>query len=215
MARIFLDMPERIRRLPLDQRGFPIPKFVEWIDGAPDFRLMSTEHFAACMHHRRCWICGEPLGVNMAFVIGPMCGINRLSPEPPSHRDCARFAARNCPFLSQPMARRRERNMPEHRVVAGTMIERNPGVCAVWVTKGYRTFKPDGGGVLFLIGDPVAVEWYAQGRAATRAQIDRSVVTGYPLLEAEAARQGGRAMAVLSQSRRDFERLLDRNMVAA
>jgi hypothetical protein len=35
-----------------------------------------------------------------SFVVGPMCGINRNSAEPPSHKECAQWSARNCPFLS-------------------------------------------------------------------------------------------------------------------
>lgn len=29
----------------------------------------------------------------MTFVVGPMCELNRISGEPPSHRECAEFSA--------------------------------------------------------------------------------------------------------------------------
>ena len=45
-----------------------------------------------------CFLCGEPLGRFAAFVIGPMgSSINRVSSEPPAHRDCAEYAVRACP----------------------------------------------------------------------------------------------------------------------
>jgi len=45
-----------------------------------------------CVRHKRCWLCGQPLGKFMCFVVGPMCAINKTSAEPPSHRDCALYA---------------------------------------------------------------------------------------------------------------------------
>jgi hypothetical protein len=35
-------MPARFARLPADERGYPVPKFVEWIDGKPDFRCVDS-----------------------------------------------------------------------------------------------------------------------------------------------------------------------------
>ena len=46
------------------------------------------------------------MGVHKAFVIGPMCAVNRvIAPEPPSHRDCGTFSARVLPV---PVAAARE-----------------------------------------------------------------------------------------------------------
>ena len=104
--RLFVDMPDRIARLPVDARGFPVPEFAMWYNGVPDFRVIKPGYVRKCIIKNNCWICGERLGVRKAFVIGPMCCINRISAEPPSHRDCALFAAKNCPFLSMPLARR-------------------------------------------------------------------------------------------------------------
>lgn len=97
----FKDLPPRIAKLPTDERGYPVPYFVEWIDGKPDFRVMSSKNLARAVKYRRCWICGEELGRFLCFTIGPMCGVNRISSEPPSHYDCARFAVSACPFLTR------------------------------------------------------------------------------------------------------------------
>jgi hypothetical protein len=175
------ELPPRMRALPVDSRGYPVPYFVDWIDGMPDFRVMDSRKLAACVYYKRCWICGEPLGQYKAFVIGPMCAVNRVSAEPPSHIDCAKFAAQACPFLALPKAVRREANMPEETQVSGIMLKRNPGVALVWVTRSFRTVLVDNG-VLFDIGEPEQTFWYAEGRLASRAEVMASVESGLPAL---------------------------------
>src|SRR5690242_2247182 len=101
-------LPDRIARLPLDERGYPVPWFVDWVDGKPEFRAMDPAKWKRAVKERLCWVCGDRLGVLLVFPIGPMCGINRTTAEPPSHRDCALWSVRNCPFLSRPHMVRRE-----------------------------------------------------------------------------------------------------------
>lgn len=172
-------------RLPLDARGYPVPWFVAWIDGAPDFRVIGPGKLAKAVNYKLCWLCGEPLGRFGAFVIGPMCALNRTSSEPPSHRDCAIFAATACPFLTRPNAERRSANLPADYVEpAGVGLKRNPGACLVWVTRSWKWFRVENG-ALCEVGDPTETLWYAEGRAATREEIDTSILTGLPLLLAE------------------------------
>jgi hypothetical protein len=212
--RQFNNMPARIARLPVDPRGYPVPKFVAHIEGKPDFRIMDANHLRNSIKQGLCWICGDRLGTRKAFTVGPMCCINRISPEPPSHRECAVFAAQNCPFLTTPEARRRKSGLPEERTVAGIMIERNPGVTAIWVTRGFNLMQVSNG-VLFVMGDPETLEFYARGRIATRAEIDESIRTGFPLLENAARRDGREAIAALMGQRQRFDKLLDTMVEAA
>lgn len=194
-----LTVPERFRHLPIDPRGYPIPWFV-YIDdkGVADFRIIGRNKLYTAVKQRRCWLCGEPLGKYMAFVIGPMCCINRISSEPPSHRECALFAVQACPFLTRPKMRRREDNLTPQRVgAAGLGIPRNPGVALVWVTTGYRVqnvpadprlgSKP---GVLFELGEPEEALWFAEGREATHDEVVASIDSGFPLLLDMAKKQG-------------------------
>lgn len=175
-------LPQRMRHLHIDDRGFPTPYFVAWIDGKPDFRVIAPGKVAHCWTHQKCWICSEPLGRFTSFVIGPMCVFNRTSAEPGSHLDCARFAAMACPFLVKPAMRRNEKDLPDEvKDPAGHMIRRNPGACAIWTTREPHVFRANGG-VLFNIGAPNTVEWYAEGDRATRAQVLESISTGLPLL---------------------------------
>jgi hypothetical protein len=208
--RPFLDMPDRIMHLPRDDRGYPVPRFVMWIDGQPDFRIIKPGWMDECMRKNLCWLCGGYLGRRMAFVIGPMCCVNRINSEPPSHYACARFAARNCPFLTRPMAKRRERDMPAETVKApGIPIDRNPGVCAIWVTTSYKTFHAEGGDILFRIGPAETLEFWCEGRPATRVEVDESVRTGLPLLQREAQRDGPEAIKVLQYLVEAFTHTLD------
>lgn len=179
------NMPDRIRRRPIDARGYPIPWFVEYINGKPDFRVIDGRKLVRAVKEKRCWICGERLGAYLAFTIGPMCALNRTISEPPAHRECADFSARVCPFLSLPKKTRDEEAMPADAVeAAGIGLKRNPGAVCVWITKGYALMRV-ANGILFRIGDPFEVHWYAHGRSATRAEVLESLDSGLPLLRAE------------------------------
>lgn len=185
MSARFPDLPSRMRRLPVDHRGFPVPWFVAWIDGVPSFPVADGRKFNVAWKEGRCWVCGGHLGRVKAFVVGPMCAVNRTSSEPPSHLECARFSARNCPFLIKPrMKRVGEENLPcGVEEPAGTMIRRNPGAALVWQTLRASRWADGRGGHLFDIGKPHAVEWFAEGQAASREEVLESIRTGLPLLE--------------------------------
>jgi hypothetical protein len=186
-------IPDRILRLPV-RRGYPVPWFVAWLDGetpvprgqgVPDFRVLYPGVTALAHNRGLCWVCGGSLGRYRAFVLGPMCAVNRTSAEPPGHRECADWAARACPFLARPHARRREAGLPEEREApAGIALLRNPGVALVWTTERYGTKRDPDGGVLFDIGEPHHVAWWCEGREATRAEVQASIDSGEPALRA-------------------------------
>lgn len=215
MADRFPDLPHHMRALPVDHRGFPVPWFVAWKDGKPLFPVADGDKLGRAHKFDLCWVCGGKLGRFRASVIGPMCAVNRTISEPQSHVECARFSALRCPFLSQPrMKRVGEHMLPvERSEAAGDGIKRNPGATAVWIerqkTKPFKVHN----GYLFELGDPHAVEWYANGREATRAEVEHSIETGIPLLmesiakEAPARRPA--AIAELNRRRADVSRLLE------
>lgn len=177
-----LVLPDRMRNLPTDKHGRPVPWFVAYIDGAPDFRVIRADGIGEALKFNLCWICGKQLGKYAAFLIGPMCAVNRVSAEPPSHRDCAQYAAQACPFLATPNMKRRE-DLPEGTVEpGGIMLKRNPGVALVWVTRRWHLFRDPKGQPLFDIGSPDQTYWYAHGRDATRPEAAESIDTGMPTL---------------------------------
>lgn len=194
-----LDIPRRMQPLPRNKAGYVVPWFVAWIDGQPDFRVIRSGGIEEALRFQRCWLCGQHRGSNAAFVIGPMCAVNRVTAEPPSHPDCAHYAARACPFLANPSMQRRERRLPEDRVnPAGVMLPRNPGVALVWTTRHWATFTAPGG-VLFDVGDPIDTAWYTHGRTATRDEVMDSIDSGLPALAALAQEEGADAEAELQQ----------------
>lgn len=197
-----LHIPDRMHHLPIDRRGYPVPWFVAMVNGEWDFRVVAPGKTITAIQKNKCWLCGLPLGVYKAFVTGPMCTITRTSAEPPSHLDCALYAAKACPFLTKPNMKRNEKDMPEEGTdPAGIFIKRNPGVTAIFITKIFKPIQvrreTKGNDILIRMGEPERIEWYAEGRLATRVEVLRSIDTGLPLLEAEAIKDD--AMAELKQ----------------
>lgn len=191
-------MPSLIAALPT-HRGFPIPWFVAWDDGKPLFEYMREGAVQDAAMRGLCWVCGQPRWLSRsAYVAGPMCGINRVSAEPPSHVLCARYAAKVCPFLARPHAKRRE---ADERTVeaAGVMLKRNPGVTMLWIVGGPLTVDQLPNGWLFDIGEPWRVEWWREGRLATRGEVLDSIRLGLPALAEAAEQDGPAAVAALAE----------------
>jgi len=180
------DLTRRLAKLKIDDRGYPIPFFVAYIDGKPDFRIADPNKWRDCIRHNLCWVCGEPMGRHKSFVIGPMCTVNRIAADPPTHPDCAEWSVKGCPFLSKPKMERREDDLTKSMEdnVAGDMIKRNPGAMAIWTTRKF-TLVPDGRGLYLLqVGEPESITWWREGRRATRAEVLESVESGLPILRA-------------------------------
>lgn len=185
-------MPARVARLPRNAAGYPIPWFVATLDdGTRDFRVADAQRRVNAYQFRKCWVCGGTVGKVGAvttFVIGPMCVINRVTAEPGTHRDCARYSALACPFLATPAMRRRTTGLPDDmEEPAGIALSRNPGVTAVYYTRTFRRLVvPMGGpgrpGWLISLGAPTAVEWYTQGRVATGDEVRSAIDAGLPAL---------------------------------
>jgi hypothetical protein len=213
------DLPARIKRLPRDERGYPVPYFVEWLKGGepaprgalgaePDFRVVSGAFRARAFRQGLCWLCGDQLGVHKVYVIGPMCVINRTTSEPACHRDCAEFAARACPFMVRPRQKRNEKGLPEEVMIAGVGLKRNPGACCLYETPLAHAFADGNGSWLIRLEPPVRVDWRAEGRPATREEVLASIDSGYPLLLEPARAQGAAALAELISLRAAAMRLL-------
>lgn len=193
------ELPARMRRLSLSSKGYPVPFFVAWIDGEPDFRIADPDKLKRCVRENRCWICGEPLGRYKAFVLGPMCTVNRIANEPPSHLDCATYSAQACPFLTRPHAQRRTANLTDEKhMPPGVAIMRNPGAVAVWITTSWELMRAPGG-FLFQIGDPHAVYWYANGAPASLDDVREGFESGVEILREVANAQDPAARAYLDR----------------
>lgn len=192
------ELPNRMKRLPID-RGYPVPWFVVRLDdvtGRPvmkagplvvgerfDFRVADGHKRIMALRDDLCWVCGQKLGTNKVFVLGPMCIITRTTSEPPRHADCAHFSAVACPFLTQQTMDYREGNLPDGvQDAPGCPINRQPGVAALWCTRSFQLFDSENGEKLITVGEPKWVQWWSHGRTALRSEIHESIRTGYPKL---------------------------------
>lgn len=182
-------LPRRMRSLPVDPRGYPVPFFVGRLtpDGPLDFRIADRAKFAACVNDRRCWLCGQALGRWTTFVTGPMCTINRVSAEPPCHYECALFAAQACPFLSLPKSKRNDSGIPSDDAdlrPPGEFIKGNPGITALWSTQAPYALVEVDRGVLFRMPTFERLEWWTEGRPATEAEALAAITKGVAMLRA-------------------------------
>jgi hypothetical protein len=193
-----IPLPARLARRPVSENGFPVPWFATALPhGGWDLVRIDPAKIVEAHVRKRCWVCGEPLGQYLCFVIGPMCAVNRVAADPCVHRDCAEYAVRACPFLARPRARRNETYGPGK--ASGIALAHNPGACVIWVTKSYRLIRDHNRGILFNIGPAVEVYWYAEGRAATRAEIEAAMAKGLPFLREMAHQDGPDAVKELEQ----------------
>lgn len=179
-------LTERIKKLPIDKRGYPIPRFVQWVkfedgkpfpckegEGEPDFRITSVDWLWRCVIQHVCWICGEKLGVFRAYNIGPLDAIQRVSVEPPSHLECAEYAVKSCPFMLNPNLdmRNDEVSQSENVVLNPEMILKNPGVFAIWIVKQLHEVSRHGPRLIFKLPPPVDMSWWKEGRRATSEEV--------------------------------------------
>jgi hypothetical protein len=104
-----IEIPDRLKNLKLDDRGFPIPFFVAWVDGKPDFRLLDPDKQRMCAEQHKCAICGTRMRDVYYFLGGPLTCKNQYSTDPAMHRECAEFSLRACPHMFFQKAERNER----------------------------------------------------------------------------------------------------------
>lgn len=198
-VRVPPNIPGRMRQLPRDSAGRPIPFFAAVIDGKHDFRVMDPDRLADAILFKLCFVCGQRLNVTSStFVVGPMCVVNRVSGEPPNHADCAEWSVKGCPFLNNPGKVRRDAHLPENVVegARGTMIHRNPGVTALVDARSWYIEQVPNG-IVHRIRAIRRVTWWAEGRIATRSEVLASVESGLPALQAMADEQGDTAIRAL------------------
>lgn len=193
------NMPERMRNRPVSAKGYAVPWFVteKDVDGDWEFRAVRPNRYIEAHNRQVCWVCGQMLGRYRTFAIGPMCAVNRVTSEPPSHRECAEWSMQVCPFMANPRMRRNAVDLPEGAGdgTPGIMIDRNPGVAMLWHTErsAYAPIRVNNGFLFKLKSDPLDMAWYRQGRRATRAEVMDSVNSGLSHLERLAKLEGDKA----------------------
>ena len=189
-------LPARLAHLPIDERGYPVPRFVARVNGKPDHRVADAAYLVIALRDCLCWVCGNVLAPReRVFLIGPASVINRTTPEPPMHEDCAHYAASVCPFLMRPAARRRIADLPEDASPPpGVTLPEHPRVICIWHTSEFgleRHPLANGGlGFLFALGKPSALEFLCGGRPAYEVEVFEALHESATALERIAAEDG-------------------------
>lgn len=133
---ITVEMPERVKALPRDARGYPV-LFTARIkpDGTPDFRTSDARKRILCADKRLCGICGQELGYYIYFIGGPLSAKHRAFGDPPMHKECAEFSAAVCPYI----ATAAERRQNDEQVVqpTGGVLEKPEKFC-LYETRSYK-----------------------------------------------------------------------------
>lgn len=198
--------PPQIKALPVcPVRKLPVPWFVAWVDGKPDFRVADPRKVVLAVREKRCWVCGMGLAPGPhTFVSGPYCAFNYTTAEPPCHHQCAVYAATACPFLTKPHMTRREEVIPGTFMHGGYADNHNPGVTALVVSSVLQV-KAAPNGIIFGVGRPHRFEWYAEGRPATRDEVKRAMDEAAAKLLAFSKAEEARFPGSTLQTERDIE----------
>ncbi len=104
-----IEIPSFLSHLKTDARGYPVPFFVPWIGGKPDFRMLDANKQKMCVEKNLCSICGKKLHEYQYFITGPMGKMNGVHSDPPMHKDCAEYSINVCPHLHFEKAERNDR----------------------------------------------------------------------------------------------------------
>lgn len=194
------DTPRALRSRPRTFNGYPIPWFAAPVNGQLDIRVADGDKILVAARRRLCWVCGQKLRARENwFVIGPMCSVNRISAEPPLHRECAVFSAKYCPFLTRPRMRRNSKDLPEAGFINEGGHERNPGAMLLWNAVDWHIERHGPRARYFKVGEPMMPpEWWAEGEPCDRATAEAAFESGIEVLrETARERDGAAGMAML------------------
>jgi hypothetical protein len=98
-------IPERMRLLPRDRRGYPVPFIVmRDNDGKPHFTINDEDRRRFVLKNDRCPLCNHGLFRGRWYVGGPRCAFDPRGAylDPPMHHECAEYALQVCPYLAAP-----------------------------------------------------------------------------------------------------------------
>lgn len=147
-----VEIPARMRHLPKDRRGYPIPVNV-LVDktGKPHFTINDDEKRQVHLRKKQCPICGGALLRGRWTVGGPASAFMEDGAyiDPPMHHECYRYAMQVCPYLALPSFTKRidagtvrNEDLEEHRIfIDNTVLEGRPPlfVAVMHLGEDYQT----------------------------------------------------------------------------
>jgi hypothetical protein len=107
-------LPERMKKLPRDKRGYPIPVIVTRDrDGLPMFTVNDSVVQTKCVHKKMCPICGGKLPKELWFVGGPQSAFHPHGCyfDSAMHHECLTYALQVCPYLAMTRWNAHEANL--------------------------------------------------------------------------------------------------------
>jgi hypothetical protein len=159
-----ISMPPRVAALPRDTRGYPVPHSILFdTHGVPDFRVIDVPKWLRAARNRCCGLCGEPLGVRVAFVGGPLAMEHRLFTDLPSHLDCAIYAMQTCPFLAAPKFAY-SRHLPTGTKVNEHITTERPERFGIGIARGYALRRIEGDHLVLHAQPFERIEWWVHGK---------------------------------------------------
>ena len=160
-----VEMPENIAGMQKDERGYPIPHTVHWIDGKPDFRVIDPDKWIEAARECLCGICGKKIESKIAFVGGPRSIENRLFVDLGMHKECAEYALQVCPFMAAPKFGYLEckgLKKGELAVISAASNTR-PTKFGLGLTSGYGVGRLVSGDIVIQATPFESVEWWVNG----------------------------------------------------
>lgn len=154
-------IPKELQHLQVDERGYPIPYFVSWIDGKPEFRFIDHKRQEMIIERKVCHVCGLKLPKDYCyFISGPIGYQNRISSDAAMHRVCAEFSLRACPHLYLQKAERRENDELGKTLAArpSPVIKDKPSKLLLIKASKFKTVKHEG--YTYIRYTPVAHETF-------------------------------------------------------
>lgn len=156
MKRLDTPIPDRMKHLPLDPRGYPIPSNVfRDKNGTPHFTINDELIRQTQIRDNLCPICGKKNSAGLWFVGGPLSAFHPQGAynDLPMHKECAVYALKICPYLAMPSYHHRldektlnkipEEDREVRTFVDPTMLATRPPVFVLARTKSYIV-GPDG-----------------------------------------------------------------------
>lgn len=166
-----VETPARVAELQKDERGYPIPHTVQWVNGKPDFRVIDQAKWVDAVVNHKCGICGQTLEGQMAFVGGPISIKNRLFADLPMHKECAEYAVQVCPFIAMPKFKyaafeRIEKNgfKPGELQVISSGSSNKPEKFGLGLTDGFQVARVmPNNDVVLMANDFSSIDWWVEG----------------------------------------------------
>lgn len=180
-----VEIPPKMKLLPRDRRGYPIPWIVQRdLTGRAFFVMNDMVKSVACGRRNLCGICGKKLERDVWLIGGPGAAFheNGAYLDPPMHRACATYALKVCPYIGSRYSKRVDESLlkfgkwdPRQKVITDELMipQQPPFFVMAKTAKATMSLDrlEDGGGMRFHPKRPwLAVEFWRHGQQLTEPE---------------------------------------------